>query len=93
MAWFRSKTCRVNTYNTYCVVPIDGLPKFTSEKEWCMYYYNSNQCEEIRSTAQSKMSTYSKTFYNTNGAIALFTVLMVRRVWSWCACFLANIKC
>jgi hypothetical protein len=77
MAWFRSKTCRINTYNTYCVVPIDGLPKFTSEKEWCMYYYNSNQCEEIRSTAQSKMSTYSKTFYNTNGAIALFTVLML----------------
>lgn len=77
MAWFRSKTCRANTYNTYCIVPIDGLPQFDSETAWCEFYYNSNDCASIRETAQFKMSTYAKTFYNSNGAIAVFTVIMV----------------
>ena len=84
MAWFRRITCRVNTYNTYCVVPIDGLPEFQSAEEWCMNYYNSNQCQAIQAIAQSKMSTYSKTYYNVNGAFALITVLMARCACSWC---------
>jgi hypothetical protein len=78
MAWFRSKACRTNTYNTYCVVPIDGRPEFESAREWCLNFYDSTSCKYIRDSAQFKMSTYSKTFYNSNGAITLVTVFMVR---------------
>lgn len=78
MAWFRSKTCRGNSYNTYCVVPIDGLPEFNSEEEWCLSYYDATSCEDIRNNAQFKLATYSKTFFVTNGAIAICTVIMVR---------------
>jgi hypothetical protein len=78
MAWFRSKTCKAGTYNTLCVVPINGLPEHNSEDEWCLAHYNSTRCAPIRNDAQRKMLAYSLTFYNVNGALGVLTVIMVR---------------
>lgn len=77
MAWFRSKFCVQNTYNTECVVPIRGLPDFTSEDEWCKEYYDNMRCSGIKNNAQGKMIRFSYTFYNLNGAVGVITVLLV----------------
>jgi small-conductance mechanosensitive channel len=77
MAWFRKQFCAQGTYNTLCVVPIGGWPIFDSQDEWCEFYYNTNTCAGIQSSAQTIMVAYSYVYYNINGGIGLFLVLLV----------------
>lgn len=77
-AWFRSKTCAGGTYQTLCVVPIDGLPLFTTADEWCEFYYNSTACQGIRDDAQATTVRLSYFFYYMNGAVGIFVFLLVR---------------
>ena len=78
MAWFRLQFCADNTYNTLCVVPIDGLPGFNTTTAWCQYYYdNRTDCSTIQDSAQELMQTYSNLFYNINGAIGVVFIILV----------------
>lgn len=81
MAWFRREFCADDTYNTLCVVPIDGLPNFDNETQWCQNYYNSTICADIQDSALEKMETYSFFYYNLNAAIGLFLIILVSAVF------------
>lgn len=81
-AWFRSNTCRNDTYNTLCVVPIDGLPLFDNETEWCEFYYNSTDCEGIRNEAQLEVSKHSYTYYLLNAVVGMIVFFLVRKICS-----------
>jgi hypothetical protein len=81
MAWFRRKFCADDTYNTPCVVPIDGLPDFDNETQWCEHYHNSTACADIQDSAQGIMETYSYFYYNLNAAIGLFLIILVSVVF------------
>lgn len=76
-AWFRYQTCAAGTYNTLCVVPIDGLPFFESEDEWCDFYYNSTACEPIRNAAQAKTNRGCLFYYLMNGIIGIVVFLLL----------------
>ena len=77
MAWFWSQICADNMYNTLCVIPIDGLPDFNMTTDWCNHNYNHTDCSTIQDSAQGLMQTYSYIFYNVNGAIGVFFVILV----------------
>lgn len=85
MAFFRWKFCADDSYNTLCVVPIDGLPDFDSEAAWCMNVTmnlnNSDACSDIQDAAQGLMQTYSYIYYNINGAIGVFYIILVSVVF------------
>ena len=76
MAWFRSKLCG-DTYNTLCMVPIDGLPLFESEDDWCKAFYNSTDCARIRDDAQATMIPFAYSYFNANGAVAVALAVLV----------------
>jgi hypothetical protein len=81
MAFFRWKFCADNTYNTYCVVPIDGLPEFDNATDWCWGNFESYACSDIQDAAQGSMQTYSYIYYNANGAIGVFYIILVSVVF------------
>lgn len=76
-AWFRSKTCTGGTYNTLCVVPIDGHPFFRNETAWCEFYYNSTSCTAIRNSAQVKTNSFALSFYTLNGVLGILVLLLL----------------
>jgi hypothetical protein len=80
MAWFRELFCYPDTYNTLCVVPVNGLPEFETEGEWCRKYYpdyDNATCENIREAAQNQMTIYAYTYFNVNGAVGVILVILV----------------
>jgi hypothetical protein len=80
MAWFREWFCEPGTYNTLCVVPVDGLPKFSSETEWCEEYYQKDTCTGIRNAAQTQMARFAYSYYIINGSFGIAFVILVRTV-------------
>lgn len=76
-AWFRYQTCASGTYNTLCVVPIDGLPFFDSADDWCDFYYNSSACVPIRNAAQAKTNKWCLVFYLMNGILGIVVFLLL----------------
>ncbi len=76
-AWFRYKSCAPNTYNTLCVVPIDGLPFFDSANEWCDFYYNSTDCVSIRNAAQAKTTSWTLFYALMNGVLGVIVFLLL----------------
>lgn len=80
MAWFREEFCDPGTYNTLCVVPVNGLPQFTSEGDWCEEYYPNYDraaCQNIRDTAQTQTAIFAYTYFNINGAVGVIFVILV----------------
>jgi len=65
MAWFRKVFCPDGTYNTLCIVPIDGGIIFPTEEEWCMHYYEAINCTVIRDTAQDRTVRSAFIFYSS----------------------------
>ena len=63
MAWFRKEFCVDDTYETLCLVPIDGGQNFTSEELWCLDTFNATNCVDIRDAAQTEAARFMSIFY------------------------------
>ena len=63
MSWFRFFFCEKGTENNTCLVPIDGGAGYKSEAAWCMAFYESTECTQVRDAAQAWMQRFMLTFY------------------------------
>jgi len=77
MAYFRELFCADNTYNTKCMVPIDGGLLFSTEEDWCRMNFNATDCSSIRDNAQQSMDYFVSCFFNINGFWGLFTIFLL----------------
>lgn len=72
MAWFRLVFCAPETYNSMCMVPINGgSPQVDSEEAWCKIHYplaaNATECTEIRDAAQNRVNSFLYMFFTGCG--------------------------
>ena len=67
MAWLRKAFCEDGTFNTLCVVPVDGGENSTSELQWCVDTFNSTNCTDIRDSAQNEVTRFMYIFYSSCG--------------------------
>uniref|UniRef100_A0A7S2EB04 Uncharacterized protein n=2 Tax=Ditylum brightwellii TaxID=49249 RepID=A0A7S2EB04_9STRA len=77
MEWVRELFCPAGTANSKCMVPIMGGANFTSEEEWCQFFHNDTDCEDIREDAQAEAGALGVVFYTANLIWAILLILLL----------------
>ena len=77
MAIFRRFYCTESTADTLCMVPYHPNNR-TLEMDWCMEYYGTTQCSEIRDEAQNETFRFLVLFYHMNAIWGIGFVAVVR---------------
>ena len=69
--------CAPGTSMSKCRAPLGGGMDFESVDDWCRYYYNSTDCQNIRDEAESNALLWGEQITLSEGIVGIMNLVMI----------------